>query len=152
MIVLLSSTSNTLTVLNAQINNDSPHSQVGDTTAEKERAAMRNSTARFKSCFFLPSVPRFARVSKLARLKVMNQYLPSPPFLPACLREKAQREYSESKEREDSKSGGLCFQSNKSFEEEEKKGKNRRDFNRQFFVFSNYQECEDIKAMIMMIY
>ena len=43
----------------------------------------------------------------------------------------------------------------KSFEEEEKKGqKYGRDFNRQFFVFvfSNYQECEDIKAMIMMIY
>lgn len=151
MIVLLSSTSHTLTVLNAQINNDSPHSQVGDTTAEKERAAMRNSTARFKSCFFLPSVPRFARVSKLARLKVMNQYLPSPPFLPACLREKAQREYSESKEREDSKSGGLCFQK-KVLKKKRKKDKNRRDFNRQFFVFSNYQECKDIKAMIMMIY
>ena len=41
----------------------------------------------------------------------------------------------------------------KSFEEEEKKGqKYGRDFNRQFFVFSNYQECKDIKAMIMMIY
>jgi|TARA_B000000475_G_scaffold257380_1_gene238574 hypothetical protein len=101
MIVLLSSTSLTLTVLNAQINNDSPHSQVGDNTAQKERAAMRNSTAQFKSCFLSPPVPRFARVSKLARLKVMNQYLPSPLFLTARLREKGQREYSESKERED---------------------------------------------------
>tara|TARA_B110000305_G_scaffold137231_1_gene153172 strand:- start:140 stop:499 length:360 start_codon:yes stop_codon:yes gene_type:complete len=119
MIVLLSSTSLTLTVLNAQINNDSPHSQVGDNTAEKERAAMRNSTAQFKSCFLSPSVPRFARVSKLARLKVMNQCLPSPPFLPARLREKEQREYSESKERED----------RVVLKKKSKKDKNRRDFN-----------------------
>ena len=120
MIVLLSSTSLTLTVLNAQINNDSPHSQVGDNTAEKERAAMRNSTAQFKSCFFLPSVPRFARVPKLARLKVMNQYLPSPPFLTARLREKGQREYSESKEPEDSKVGVSALNKKK------KKSKERR--------------------------
>lgn len=135
MIVLLSSTSLTLTVLNAQINNDSPHSQVGDNTAQKERAAMRNSTAQFKSCFLSPPVPRFARVSKLARLKVMNQYLPSPPFLPLSLREKAQREYSESKEPEDSKVGVSALNKKK---KKSKEDKNRRDFNRQFFVFSNY--------------
>ena len=80
---------------------------------------MRNSTAQFKSCFLSPPVPRFARVSKLARLKVMNQYLPSPLFLTARPREKGQREYSESKERED----------RVVLKKKSKKDKNRRDFN-----------------------
>ena len=83
---------------------------------------MRNSTAQFKSCFLSPPVPRFARVSKLARLKVMNQYLPSPLFLTARLREKGQREYSESKERGDSLAKVGVSALNKSFEEEEQKG------------------------------
>ena len=96
---------------------------------------MRNSTAQFKSCFLSPPVPRFARVSKLARLKVMNQYLPSPLFLTARLREKGQREYSESKEPEDSKVGVSALNKKK---KKSKEDKNRRDFNRQFFVFSNY--------------
>ena len=65
--------------------NDSPHSQVGDTTAEKERAAMRNSTAQFKSCFFSPFCsPLCARLFSRSSEREDELEVSSFSFFSAC--------------------------------------------------------------------